>query len=124
MTPTKSTRRGSNFHKTIIRNRTMKIELNDTSDYKGGDLIYLTDGKVHRPEQVKGSITIHNNDIIHGVTPIVKGERYSLFILNTRRALHFASAPSTGLPERTYFSPSSTAVSYEKLRIISGLETF
>ena len=61
----------------------MKIALNDTSDYKGGDLIYLTDGKVHRPEQVKGSITIHNNDIIHGVTPIVKGERYSLFILNT-----------------------------------------
>ena len=61
----------------------MKIALNDTSDYKGGDLIYLTDGKVHRPEQVKGSITIHNNDIIHGVTPIVKGERYSLFVLYT-----------------------------------------
>ena len=42
----------------------MKIALNETSEYKGGDLIYLTDGKVHRPEQLQGSVTIHNNDII------------------------------------------------------------
>jgi hypothetical protein len=70
------------FHKDYSK-RTMKIALNETSEYKGGDLIYLTDGKVHRPEQLQGSVTIHNNDIIHGVTPIVKGERYSLFVLYT-----------------------------------------
>jgi predicted 2-oxoglutarate/Fe(II)-dependent dioxygenase YbiX len=70
------------FHK-YYSSRTMKIPLNDAHEYNGGDLIYLTDGKIHKPEQLKGSVTIHNNDIIHGVTPIVNGTRYSLFILDT-----------------------------------------
>lgn len=70
------------FHKDYS-SRTMKIPLNDAHEYNGGDLIYLTDGKIHKPEQLKGSVTIHNNDIIHGVTPIVNGTRYSLFILDT-----------------------------------------
>ena len=70
------------FHKDYSK-RTMKIALNDPTEYEGGDLVYLSDGCIHIPEQVKGSITIHTNDIIHGVTPIVNGCRYSLFILHT-----------------------------------------
>ena len=70
------------FHKDHSK-RTMKIALNDPSEFVGGDLVYLTDGLIHKPEQIKGSITIHNNDIIHGVTPIISGIRYSLFMLHT-----------------------------------------
>ena len=70
------------FHKDYSK-QTMKIALNDHSEYIGGDLVYLSDGLIHKPEQVKGSITIHTNDIIHGVTPIISGVRYSLFILHT-----------------------------------------
>ena len=70
------------FHKDYSK-RTMKIALNDPTEYEGGNLVYLSDGCIHIPEQVKGSITIHTNDIIHGVTPIVNGIRYSLFILDT-----------------------------------------
>ena len=70
------------FHKDYSK-RTMKIALNDPTEYEGGNLVYLSDGCIHIPEQVKGSITIHTNDIIHGVTPIVNGCRYSLFILHT-----------------------------------------
>ena len=72
-----------NFHKDYS-NRTMKIALNNQSEFEGGDLVYLTDGCFHKPDQLKGSITIHNNDIIHGVTPILSGIRYSLFILHTQ----------------------------------------
>ena len=70
------------FHKDHSK-RTMKIALNDPSEFVGGDLVYLTEGLIHKPEQIKGSTTIHNNDIIHGVTPIISGIRYSLFILHT-----------------------------------------
>ena len=72
-----------NFHKDYSK-RTMKIALNNQSEFEGGDIVYLTDGCFHKPDQLKGSITIHNNDIIHGVTPILSGIRYSLFILHTQ----------------------------------------
>ena len=70
------------FHKDYST-KTLKIPLNKGSDYKGGDLIYLTNGKINKPEQKIGSMTIHTNDIIHGVSPIVSGIRYSLFVLYT-----------------------------------------
>tara|TARA_B110000285_G_scaffold230409_1_gene296971 strand:+ start:260 stop:1078 length:819 start_codon:yes stop_codon:yes gene_type:complete len=70
------------FHKDYST-KTLKIPLNKESDYKGGDLIYLTNGKINKPEQKIGSMTIHTNDIVHGVSPIVSGIRYSLFVLCT-----------------------------------------
>ena len=70
------------FHKDYAK-KTLKIPLNSHSEYKGGDLIYLSDGLIHIPKQNLGSMTIHDNSIIHGVSPITKGTRYSLFILNT-----------------------------------------
>lgn len=70
------------FHKDYSI-KTLKISLNKESEYKGGHLIYLTNGKINKSEQKIGSITIHTNEIIHGVSPIISGIRYSLFILNT-----------------------------------------
>lgn len=68
------------FHKDYAK-KTLKIPLNSHREYKGGDLIYLSDGLIHIPKQNLGSMTIHDNSIIHGVSPITEGARYSLFIL-------------------------------------------
>ena len=62
--------------------KTLKIPLNTHREYIGGDLVYLTNGKIHIPKQNLNSLTIHNNHIVHGVTAITKGTRYSLFILS------------------------------------------
>ena len=70
------------FHKDYSK-QTMKIALNSPPEFEGGDLVYLSDGLIHKLDNLQGTITIHNNDIIHGVTPITKGTRYSLFILYT-----------------------------------------
>ncbi len=69
------------FHKDYA-NKTLKIPLNSHREYKGGDLIYLSNGKIHIPKQNLGSMTIHDNSIIHGVSQITEGIRYSLFILD------------------------------------------
>jgi len=68
------------FHKDYAK-KTLKIPLNSHREYKGGDLIYLSDGQIHIPKQNINSMTIHDNNIIHGVSKIREGARYSLFIL-------------------------------------------
>jgi len=61
--------------------KTLKIPLNSHNEYNGGDLIYLTKNKIHIPKQNLNSITIHQNNIVHGVTRLTSGIRYSLFLL-------------------------------------------
>ena len=61
--------------------KTLKIPLNRRNEYNGGDLIYLTKNKIHIPKQNLNSITIHQNNIVHGVTRLTSGIRYSLFLL-------------------------------------------
>ena len=61
--------------------KTLKIPLNSHSKYKGGDLIYLTKNEIHIPKQNLNSMTIHQNNIVHGVTRLTSGIRYSLFFL-------------------------------------------
>jgi hypothetical protein len=68
------------FHKDYAK-KTLKIPLNSHREYNGGDLIYLTDGEIHVPKQNLNSMTIHDTNIIHGVSAITEGIRYSLFIL-------------------------------------------
>ena len=68
------------FHKDFSK-KTLKIPLNSHNEYKGGDLIYLTKNKIHAPIQKLNSMTIHTNNIVHGVTKLTSGIRYSLFIL-------------------------------------------
>jgi hypothetical protein len=68
-----------NFH-TDVALKTMQVALND--DYKGGKLLFLSDGgRVVQPERKSGTVTIHHNDILHGVTVLESGTRYGLFLL-------------------------------------------
>lgn len=48
--------------------KTLQVSLNDDSEYEGGKLIYASQGRLHIPKRAKGSVTVHNNKIVHGVT--------------------------------------------------------
>jgi len=68
-----------NFH-TDYSVKTLQLALND--NFTGGELIYLTDaGSVEVPSRTQGTVTVHNNMIVHGVTSFLSGIRYSLFFL-------------------------------------------
>ena len=59
----------------------MQISLNNDSEYKGGKLIYASEGKLHIPKLSFGTITVHDNRIVHAVTSLKSGVRYGLFFL-------------------------------------------
>jgi hypothetical protein len=67
------------FH-TDVSKRTMQVLLND--GFGGNDLVYLQNGKAVIPKRTQGSYTIHNSDIVHGVTALTSGVRFSLFLLH------------------------------------------
>ncbi len=61
----------------------MQVALND--DFKGGNLLLICDGrKIEAPERKTGTVTIHHNDIVHGVTLLEEGTRYGLFFLKKK----------------------------------------
>ena len=43
--------------------------------------MYVTNGRLHTPTRTKGTVTIHDNTIVHGVTRLESGIRYGLFFL-------------------------------------------
>lgn len=57
----------------------MQILLN--SEFEGCNIYYINKHGINMPKREEGSITIHNNTILHGVTPMIRGIRYSLFLL-------------------------------------------
>ena len=64
--------------------RTMQVALNE--DYCGGRLAFVEEDpsgglKLVEPDRPAGSITCHNNGVVHGVTRFESGVRYSLFLL-------------------------------------------
>jgi len=62
--------------------KTMQIALNKSVAYQGGRLVFVSQEKgFWIPKREVGSGTIHNKNIVHGVTPIEAGVRYSLFFL-------------------------------------------
>ena len=62
--------------------KTLQVPLNSESSYQGGRLVYVTkhEGMVFAKRNA-GSLTIHNNNIAHGVTCLESGVRYGLFLL-------------------------------------------
>ena len=59
----------------------MRVALCDDSEYDGGKLVYATNGKLEAPSRKIGTVTIHDNQIVHGVTEFLSGVRYALFFL-------------------------------------------
>jgi len=80
----KSTNNVINFHKDHAL-KTLQVSLNGDDNYVGGKLIFISkDGKVHKLNRKKGSLTIHDNTIPHGVSKLVSGVRFGLFFLKQR----------------------------------------
>lgn len=70
------------WHTDVTASKTMQIFLNDHTEYEGGDTAYvLKDGFVSIPRRIVGRAIVHDSNVMHGVTKIVKGNRYSLFFL-------------------------------------------
>lgn len=63
----------------------LQIALNPDTEYVGGRLVYAVprgnDSRFVIPERLAGAVTVHNDKIVHGVTALVSGIRYSLFLL-------------------------------------------
>jgi predicted 2-oxoglutarate/Fe(II)-dependent dioxygenase YbiX len=64
--------------------KTLQVPLNDDSGYEGGRLVFVNEqtSQLEAPCRPRGSVTIHTHAVIHGVTPLVKGVRYSLFLFS------------------------------------------
>ena len=60
--------------------QTVQFCLNDT--YSGGNLVYIDRNGVSKPKRPAGTITVHDRDVLHGVTKLHAGVRYSLFVVD------------------------------------------
>ena len=69
--------------------KTMQISLVDEEEYEGGRLVFVTEGgKLEIPSRKKGSMTIHDDGVIHGVTALKSGVRYGLLLLDRPHLRH------------------------------------
>ena len=60
------------------RKLSMSVQLSDEKSYDGGDLILYYGGKYYDTPRTKGTVIVFDSRLTHEVTPITRGERYSL----------------------------------------------
>jgi hypothetical protein len=58
---------------------TLELALNGENDYTGGRLVYLYNDLFDSPQRPAGTITVHADDIVHGVTKLESGVRCSMY---------------------------------------------
>jgi hypothetical protein len=67
---------------------TTQFTLNGDDEYKGGRLcFYSPDVGLHIPARPSGTVTVHPREQLHGVTRLISGKRYSLFIVDDSNGL-------------------------------------
>ena len=64
--------------KSHTRKLSMSVQLSDENSYDGGDLIIYYSGEKYIAPKVKGTVIVFDSRLTHEVTPITRGERYSL----------------------------------------------
>lgn len=74
------TRRHIAFH-TDVSSWTTNVPLDAPDDASGGRLLMLYGGALHDERRVQGEALSHRNDVVHGVSRVVRGERWSLIAL-------------------------------------------
>merc|ERR1712217_174605 len=70
-----------NFHIDHSK-RVMQVALNSDKEYRGGRLVFATNAGLEIPTRNVGTVTLHHNDMVHGVTKLEDGIRYGLFLLD------------------------------------------
>ena len=67
--------------------RPLQIPLSDDAACVGGRLVFaFPDGRVTLVHRKPGVLLAHDGDVVHGVTRLTAGVRYSLFAMLARRA--------------------------------------
>lgn len=61
---------------------TVSYTLNDDSDYLGGRICFITKFGLTKPNRPAGTITVHDRNILHGVSKLHLGTRYNLFVVD------------------------------------------
>ena len=69
---------GDSGTKAHTRKLSMSLQLSDEKSYDGGDLILYYDEQKYPTPKSKGTIIVFDSRITHEVTPVTRGERYSL----------------------------------------------
>jgi len=69
--------------------RTLCVPLNNNDNYKGGELLFAGIGEtvLGKPSRTPGGWIVHDGDLVHGVTQLVRGSRYGLFLIKARKNL-------------------------------------
>ena len=62
----------------------MHVSLNDEAEYAGGRLVFATSSGFEMPRRPAGTACTHTFDMVHWVTAMESGTRYSLFFCNTK----------------------------------------
>lgn len=73
------------FHSDICH-YTVNISLSSEGDFQGGDLLAVVGENLQLIPKKAGLATIHSSQIVHGVSRITSGLRYSLILFFTARA--------------------------------------
>ncbi|WP_460273994.1 2OG-Fe(II) oxygenase [Celeribacter sp. ULVN23_4] len=60
------------------RKLTMVVQLSDPAEYKGGALELQADANIRQSDRAKGSAVLFPSFVLHRVTPVTEGERFSL----------------------------------------------
>ena len=63
--------------------QTAQFTLNEDDECKGGRLcFYSPDVGLQIPARPSGTVTVHNREQMHGVTRLISGKRYYLFVVD------------------------------------------
>ena len=66
------------YYNSLTRKLSIVVQLSDPKKYKGGDLLLHIDQPEVKIEKQIGKLVIFPSYVLHEVTPVSKGERYSL----------------------------------------------
>lgn len=65
-------------HATASRKLSITLQLSDSSDYEGGDLLLYQSREPAFAPKKKGQLVVFPSYVLHEVTPVTSGTRYSL----------------------------------------------
>ena len=75
---------------------TVNVALSDDAEHTGGRLVGLYDGRIQTLERAEGEAVVHTSALIHGVTRMSEGVRYSLILFFTDAAAGSEEAGEVG----------------------------
>jgi PKHD-type hydroxylase len=62
----------------VVRKLSLSIQLTDSNEYEGGELQIITSKEYQNAVKNQGDLILFPSYILHRVTPVTKGTRYSL----------------------------------------------